>query len=200
MSDGNTPLQPGQLFHIYNHAVGNENLFERDADYVYFLKKMKEHLLPVSEVLSYCLMPNHFHLVIRFNEEEKIKEYFRERLKSRYSIDELMLQNENYLEKQLSQVCSNFFNTYAKHYNFVKGRTGTLFKRTFRRKEVDDMDYLRTLICYIHQNPVASGFAEKISLWKYSSYNTMLSSQPTLIKRDFIISLLTVWKIINIVI
>ncbi|MEP7169134.1 MAG: hypothetical protein ABI855_07150 [Bacteroidota bacterium] len=189
MSEENIPLQPEQIFHIYNHAVGKENLFERDDDYIYFLKKMKEHLLPVSEVISYCLMPNHYHLVLRFKEIETIKEFLKQRKKGILSIEELMRQNENYLGKQLSQVCSNFFNTYAKHYNFVKSRTGTLFKRTFRRKEVSDTDYLKTLICYIHQNPIASGFAQNIYEWKYSSHKAVLSSQPTLISRKFVISL-----------
>ncbi|HKR03916.1 MAG TPA: hypothetical protein VJY62_04705 [Bacteroidia bacterium] len=150
---------------------------------------MKEHLLPVCEVLSYCLMPNHFHLIIRFNETETVKQFFKSKKTGKLSIDELIQQNENYLGKELSQVCSNFFNTYSKHYNFVKSRTGTLFKRTFRRKVIDDLDYLKTLICYIHQNPVASGFAENISQWKYSSYNAIIGTQPTLVKRAFIISL-----------
>ena len=189
MAEENIPLRPEQILHIYNHAAGNENLFERDADYIYFLDKLKKHLLPVSEVFVYCLMPNHFHLVIRFRETSLVKEFFRQRIKSKLSMEQLIQQKEDFLGKQLSQVCSNFFNTYAKHYNFVKSRTGTLFKRTFRRKEVDDMDYLRTLICYIHQNPAASGFTESILSWKFSSYRALVGLQPTLLSREYVINL-----------
>lgn len=189
MSEKNTALQPGQIFHIYNHAVGKENLFECDADYIYFLNKMKEYLLPVSDIISYCLMPNHYHLILRFKETEIIKNIYNNRIKNKFTIEQSTEQNEIFLSKQLSQVASNFFNTYAKHYNFVKDRTGTLFKRTFRRKEIDDLDYLKTLICYIHQNPVASGFAQHLSEWKYSSHKAILSSLPTSISREFVINL-----------
>lgn len=188
MAENNIPLQPGQIFHIYNHAIAKENLFERDADYIYFLDKMKLHLTPVCSVLSYCLLPNHYHLLVQFKTEEELKKYFSHKIKSRYSIDELIKQNEDYLSRQISQVFSNFFNTYAKHFNFVKSRTGTLFKRTFRRKEITDIVYLQKVICYMHQNPVAAKFASGLGQWKYTSYNAIVGNGPTLIDKAFVIN------------
>ena len=73
MSDTQIPLQPDYYYHIYNHAVGNTNLFENDKDYFYFLSSLKKYILPVTDLIVYCLMPNHFHLVVRFKNPEEIK-------------------------------------------------------------------------------------------------------------------------------
>src|SRR5688572_31037687 len=67
MSDTQVPLLPTHYYHIYNHAIGRENFFERDADYDYFLKKAEQHLNPVCTILSYCLLPNHFHFVVQID-------------------------------------------------------------------------------------------------------------------------------------
>ena len=189
MSDTQIPLQPDYYFHIYNHAVGDANLFEAEKEYLYFLNKLKQHLLPVSDLLVYCLMPNHFHLVLRLKNSDEIKFIARDRLMDNSSIDELMSNNENYLSNSLSQKYSNFFNAYAKYYNFWHKRNGTLFKRAFRRKRIEDNEYLKKLVCYIHQNPVKAGFVNKPDEWKYSSYKALISSQPSLIPRKEIISL-----------
>jgi len=188
MSNPQTPLRPENCFHVYNHAVGHENLFPADKDYAYFLKKIIQHVVPVSDILSFCLMPNHFHLVIRIKNPDETENFFRlktgtEKYESQKS------KNENYLEQQISKCYSNLFNTYAKYYNFHYNRTGTLFKRTFRRKKIDDLGYLKRLICYVHQNPVVAGFIDKPELWRYSSYAALLSSMPTLIPREEIIGL-----------
>ena len=187
MPDPQANLQPELYYHIYNHAVGRDNLFEREDDYIYFLKKLKEHVLPVSDILSYCLLPNHFHLVVRIKDYKTVESF----LKLKTGADKFehkRKDNPDYLSEQISKAYSNFFNTYAKHYNFVKSRGGTLFKRNFRRSKVEDMIYLRRLICYVHQNPVAAGFSQRMERWKYSSYLATISSQPTMILRDEVIA------------
>lgn len=187
MAERSIPLQPEKIFHIYNHAVGTENLFNRDEDYIYFLKKLDEHLSPICSIVSYCLLPSHYHLLIKFSTLQDLKIFFSDKIKSAYSIEELTKQNDDFISKQISQILSNFFNTYSKHYNFINGRVGTLFKRTFRRKEVMDNDYLQQVICYIHQNPLSAGFTNKLYEWKYSSYNAIVSDKPTLVDRAFAI-------------
>ena len=188
MSDPQIILEPEHYYHIYNHAVGNETLFSTDKDYIYFLSQLKKHILPVSELLSYCLMPNHFHLLLRFKNENEIKVFLNTVLKGN-TADELIKKNKNHISEKLSQVLGNCFNAYAKHFNFFKNRTGALFKRAFRRKKINDMDYLRKLICYIHQNPIEAGFADEPHEWKYSSYRGLISSKHTLLPREEIIGL-----------
>ena len=64
------PLIPGKYYHIYNHANGNEQLIREDKNYKFFLLKVKEYVVPVAEIFAYCLLPNHFHLLIRIKDEE----------------------------------------------------------------------------------------------------------------------------------
>lgn len=189
MSDTQIILRPEHYYHIFNHAVGNENLFNNDKDYLYFLAMLKKHVLPVSELLAYCLMPNQFHLIIRLKSEDTIRDFINSNSKATRLSSGREATVVPQIDKALSQIFSNFFNTYAKHYNFLKKRTGTLFKRAFRRKEIDDMEYLKRLICYTHQNPLEAGFANKPEEWKYSSYSALIGLQPTLIPRNEIITL-----------
>ena len=92
--------------------------------------------------------------------------------------------NEYYVIDQISQQFSNLFNTYAKHYNFHRKRWGSLFKRNFRRKEIIDTEYLKTVVCYVHQNPVEAGFVDSIIDWKYSSYLAFQNQDITLVARE----------------
>ena len=188
MSDPQAILNPGCCYHLFNHAVGKDNLFERENDYLYFLRKLKEHICPVTDVLSYCLLPNHFHLVIRIKTQLEIEEFLKLKMDA-CKFDKGKEENEYFLSSQISKSFSNLFTAYAKHYNFWKGRTGTLFKRTFRRKEINDSGYLIRLICYVHQNPVTAGFVEQPQDWKYSSYSAVLGLKATLVLRNEVIEL-----------
>lgn len=60
-------LEPEKHYHIFNRAVGDELLFREDIDYTYFLNKIERFILPVADLISYCLIPNHFHLFIKGN-------------------------------------------------------------------------------------------------------------------------------------
>ena len=52
-------LESGYYYHIYNYANGSKNLFRNKDNYRYFLKKAMQHITPIAEVYSYCLLPNH---------------------------------------------------------------------------------------------------------------------------------------------
>jgi putative transposase len=188
MSDPQVTLQSDHYYHLYNHAVGSDNLFDNDNDYSYFLKKMKEHIVPVSNVLSYCLLPNHFHFIIQNKNEDEIERFLNHKM-GMEKFEKQKVSNEYFLSEQISKSYSNLFNTYSKHYNYVKKRNGTLFKRNFRRKEIDNDIYLRRLICYVHQNPVVAGFVPRPEQWRYSSYRVFVTAKPTLIPRKDIIDL-----------
>jgi putative transposase len=135
MSDPQVILQPDHYYHLYNHAVGNDNLFDCDNNYSYFLKKMKEHIVPVSNILAYCLLPNHFHLVIQNKNEDEIERFLNHKM-GMEKFENQKVCNEYFLSEQISKSYSNLFNTYSKHYNYVQKRNGTLFKRNFRRKKL----------------------------------------------------------------
>jgi REP element-mobilizing transposase RayT len=66
------PLEPGQMYHIWTHANGDENLFREEENYRYFLEKYTYYGHPVVGTFAYCLMPNHLHLMVRVREKEEV--------------------------------------------------------------------------------------------------------------------------------
>ncbi|SEM53379.1 Transposase IS200 like [Chryseobacterium taichungense] len=146
-------FESGYVYHIYTHANGNDLIFREEENYRYFLKKLEKYINPITEMYAYCLMPNHFHLLLRFKELKEIEnEHF-------------------YLMKHFS----NLLNGYAKAYNKRYNRKGSLFLDYIRRKRVDNKKYLLKLLHYIHNNPVNHGFIEDINDWKYSSYQSYIN-------------------------
>ena len=85
------------------------------------------------------------------------------------------------------QYFSNLFNAYTKAFNKQHQTHGTLFERPFRRKRINEKDYLRQVILYIHSNPVHHGFCEHPIEYPWSSYLTCISEKPTKLQRKFVI-------------
>jgi len=170
-------LQPNTFYHIYNHANGSENLFKSDNNYTYFLNKFNQHIGPIADTYAYCLMPNHFHFLIKIKDEETFLTLSKE-----YPL--LNPQGFKTLEGFLSQQFGNLFNAYTKAYNKMYNRKGALFLHNFKRKEVADEAYFAKLILYIHSNPVHHGFTAQIEDWKYSSFHSYISNKETKVKQQ----------------
>jgi len=179
------PLIPGYYYHIYNHSIGNEQVFREDKNYKFFLNKIKEYIVPVAEIYSYCLMPNHFHLLVKLKDEEELRllgsfPKFQTLVKLVPDSSQLEKISSDYISKQFS----NLFSSYAQAYNKVYKRRGSLFLKNFRRKRIKDESYFLRVVNYIHFNPVNHGFVEHPADWKYSSYNAIVSKNKTLVKRN----------------
>lgn len=71
-----TPLNPGCIYHIYNRAIGSEKLFLNNENYSFFLKRYRHFISPVADTFCYCLMPNHFHFLVRIKSDIELVEYF----------------------------------------------------------------------------------------------------------------------------
>jgi REP element-mobilizing transposase RayT len=69
----NSILQPGQFYHIYNRGINSEVLFKHPDYYTEFLELYAKYINPVADTLAYCLMSNHFHLLIRTKEVHEIQ-------------------------------------------------------------------------------------------------------------------------------
>ena len=65
--------KPYKYYHIYNHTNGFGNIFKSDENYRFFLEKHKLYISPVAGTFAYCLIPNHFHLLIKIKSEEELK-------------------------------------------------------------------------------------------------------------------------------
>lgn len=159
-------LSYGKFYHIYNRAVGDEKLFKTDTDYYYFLEKLKRYIIPVAELYVYCLLPNHFHLLIR-------------------TINQPLTSNlEDKSEEALFHLAfKNFFISYSKSFNKVHRRMGRLFIQPYKRILVEEESYLLTLICYIHRNPIHHGYVYDYKQWKNSSYNLFMDDKPALVQK-----------------
>ncbi len=88
------------------------------------------------------------------------------------------------MEFIISKSFSNFFNAYAKAINRMYNRTGSLFQERFRRKLIDKEDYFTEVVFYIHANPQKHGFINDFRNYKHSSYLSILSELPTVLKRS----------------
>lgn len=179
-------LEHDKIYHIYNHANGNEVLFKNDNNYLYFLKKHKEYISPIADTFAYCLMPNHFHIALKIKSEKELFDYF---FKINKISKNVMLKDViDELPKYVSKQFSNLFNAYTKAFNKMFGRKGRLFLSDFNRKLVDNDIYFRKIIHYIHFNPVHHGFVKDLRNWKYSSFETFFSEKLTNLKREQVIN------------
>jgi len=146
-------------------------IFLDAADHLFFLKRLKENLFPstwapsVGEryqrkllpegaftLVAYCLMPNHFHLLIRQNTD--------------LPISALMV-----------KLCGG----YSKYFNKKYARVGSVFQDQFKVAHVHDNTYLLWLSAYIHQNPKVAGLVSALSDYVYSSYAEYLGDKKEIL-------------------
>lgn len=74
----NELLEFDSHYHIFNHANGFELLFKEEKNYHFFLEKYEKHIHPIAETISWCLMPNHFHVLVRIKTRQEILDSFQE--------------------------------------------------------------------------------------------------------------------------
>ncbi|WP_179021947.1 transposase [Winogradskyella forsetii] len=146
-------LESGHYYHIYNRGNNKQDIFFDMENYDYFLKLLDRHIKPISNIYAYCLIPNHFHLVIRIHE---------------------------HIEKP-SQAFSNLMNAYTKAINKRYNRSGSLFQKPFKRIRIENEVYLLNLIVYVHLNPLKHNLKERFENYKYSSYSEILNRKDQLI-------------------
>ena len=88
-----------------------------------------------------------------------------------------------------SKKFSNFFSSYAQAFNKQQNRTGSLFQKQFKRKNINSEKYLYQLIHYIHNNPIAANLVNDLDEWKFSSYQALVSKSPTFLQRNKVLDL-----------
>ena len=185
-----TPLRPGTSYHIFNHANGFENVFLEDENFRYFLEKYKLHISPIAETYAYCLLPNHFHLVVRIRKLEVIEELIRSKKMNNFSNNNFSTNNfskvTNFgkveIEKFLSKQFANLFSSYTQSFNKVYNRMGSLFLKNFRREVIADKEYFLNCIVYIHRNPIHHGFCKNYHHWGYCSYFELMDGKNNIIE------------------
>jgi len=175
------PLLPGKKYHLQSRAVGSENLFREPMNYELFLTRFDKYISAIADTYCYCLLPNHFHVLIRIKEELTLRKYFKELRHRKYSAENI--------PAMIMQQFSNLLNSYSKSYNIKYERKGALFIDYLRREEIKTDNQLAATIFYIHKNPVHHGYSKGIDQWKWSSFNTILSTNPTKLIRMEVLDL-----------
>jgi len=182
MQNYQTPLDSGQIYHVWTHANGNENLFREERNYSFFLGKYIKHISPIADTFAYCLMPNHLHLMVRIKSEEDVMEFVK--LKKKFPTLQ-GFETLGGLGNVISRQFSHLFNSYTQAYNKVYDRKGSLFIPNFKRKHINSDKYYLSLLAYIHLNPVHHGFVIHPDEWKHSSWHAYnLEKQTQLRKKE----------------
>ena len=132
----------GHYYHVYNRGVNRQPIFSDQGNYDFLLRRIR-HFLPDYDLtfIAYCLMPNHYHFLIRVESDG-----------------------------ELSPFIQRLFNSYTQAYNRQQKRSGTLFEGRAKSKLVPEAKYLLHLVRYIHLNPVQAGLIENPYNWQYSNY------------------------------
>ncbi len=135
---------PNSLYHSYNRGNNQQLLFFSYANYLFFLKKIRDYVLPHADLLAYCLMPNHFHL---------------------------MLETKPDLEEQaLNAGIQRLLSSYTQAINKQEKRTGSLFQQHTKAKCLVEPEHALTCFHYLHQNPLRAGLVRQMENWPFSSF------------------------------
>lgn len=166
-------LVTGHIYHLYNRGVAKQEIFFEDGDYLHFLLALVYYLeetpslklslstkfekptikssfpkKPLVEVLVFCLMPNHFHLLVKQLIDAGISTFIRRAL-----------------------------NSYTRYYNVKHERVGTLFQGVFKASLIEDDNQLLQVSRYIHLNPFVSGLVDSPIRYQWSSYRSYLKKE-----------------------
>jgi REP element-mobilizing transposase RayT len=150
---------PNEYYHLYNRGAHQVSIFREPDNYIFVLRKVKRYcrdfdLTPI----AYCLMPNHYHFLIRQEGESPA-----------------------------GLLPQRVFNSYTKAYNKRYDHSGTLFEGNYRVIHVQSESHLLHLCRYIHANPVKDGFVPDIEGWIYSNYLEWIGERDgTLVDREFV--------------
>jgi REP element-mobilizing transposase RayT len=158
-------FEPKNIYHVYNQGNNHERLFLNPDNYKHFLNLFKNFVLPYTEVLAWCLMPNHFHYML----------YTDERCSD-------VKQQGNLRLDPVTNGFRKLLSTYSHEFNKKNGRSGALFKPKTKSKCLSDesfiidtkksfSDYNFNCFYYIHNNPVKDGLVKLAADWEWSSYN-----------------------------
>jgi REP element-mobilizing transposase RayT len=173
------PFIENGYYHIYNHSVSSKNIFLSHEDYIDFLKKYCTYFSGLFETLAFCLMPNHFHFVVKVNSHHTVLEKAKKQISNAsHSFQENKCDLNTFIVDQFRR----FFSSFSLSYNYRHKRRGQLFLKRFKRISLDEEFRLAYMICYIHHNPIHHGFSTSYDSWKYSSYNQILAESEIIKK------------------
>ncbi|MFN8298670.1 MAG: transposase [Chitinophagales bacterium] len=136
------------FYHVYNRGNQKQLIFFKPHNYDFFLKKMEKELSPHCDILSFCLMPNHFHWLLHVKP----------------------LANPEIDSSPLSNAIGILLRSYTRAIQKQNGFTGSLFQQKTKSKQLQSENQFRICVNYIHQNPMKADLVAKMEDWEYSSF------------------------------
>ncbi len=150
---------PGLFYHFYNRGHGRANIFKEDENYLFVIRKIKVYTKSLNlSMIAYCLMPNHYHFLVRQDGDSPA-----------------------------GLLPQRVFNSYSKAYNKWYDHHGTLFESPYQVKLIEKDAHLLHLCRYIHGNPQKDGLVQNLAEWPYSNYLEWLGDRNgSLVDMDFV--------------
>lgn len=162
-------LRFGGCYHFYHFGNPREAIFRWEEDYYSFLDMFRKYLYPVVWLYAYCLLPTHFHLLLRVKEKRKI---------------DYVYSNPEMVTTQFS----NLFGAYTKHINQRYHRSGSLFDGGSPRELPRKKQLICDLIVYIHLNPQIFGVVSDFRHWPFSScYAYLRQDRRSMIAKEILL-------------
>lgn len=173
-----------QIYHVFNQGNNRQQIFFEAENYWFFTRKIQRYISPYAHVLCYCLMPNHFHLLLAPNSFAAAPS---KAVKPRHKWGEQRAMLNDDRQENLSRAIGTLLSSYTKAVNKRYNRSGSLFRGKTKVKSnliegpitvegpnrhqffLPENSYARTCFHYIHQNPVKAGLVRKATDWSYSS-------------------------------
>src|SRR4051812_16211295 len=120
--ESRTPIEFGKCYHIYNRGNNRIDIFYEPVNYFHFLRLYDKYISPVAETFAWCLLKNHFHVLVRIKNKDEI-------------LPEQLSYSTREIPKLIdpSRQFSHFFNAYTQSINKRYHRTGSLFEKPFER-------------------------------------------------------------------
>ena len=156
---------PDRFYHIYNQGNNRQRIFNDDSDdYILFLRLTRKHVLPHVDIIAYCLMPNHFHMIVKTDSR-----CLNKRMSGRIEIGQVSF--------GLKMLTSSFTLTVNKRCDFH----GSIFRKKTNARLLNHdsaptfvdqarQDDSANVFRYIHDNPLKANMVQNPADWMYSSY------------------------------
>ncbi len=148
--------EAGKIYHIYNMGNQKQKIFFTQENYLFFIRKIRKYLMPVCDILAWCLMPNHFHIMIVANDNTA-----KQAIKQKHEVSQF---SEN-LRILLSQ--------YSQAINKQENLSGSLFRQNTKSKclyQINTNKYAVACFHYIHRNAYDAKLVLSLTDWTYSSF------------------------------
>ena len=169
-----TPFVADHFYHFYNRGNNRQIVFFERDNYLYFLRGIKKYLREYVEIIVYCLMPTHYHILARVRQTSE-------------SQTSEVLKSSETSTSEISRAMQKFGISYTKAINKRFSRVGSLFQGQFQGKRVKDYEHLLNIYVYIHANPVKDGLVALPDDWEYSNYLEWMNlREGTLVNHKFI--------------